>query len=72
MGTQLLKKGLPSYYKKIKYPKDDVYKLCKQCVNYSFGNCKLFMKKINVARDYFCHGWYLQTKPAVEPLDAGN
>lgn len=62
MGTHLLKKGLqlPYYYMKIKYPRDDVYKECKKCVNYVKGKCKLFDISINKARDYYCHGWYFK------------
>lgn len=59
MSNRLMK-DLPFYIKKTKYPQDDIYKKCKQCVNYVKGKCILFEKKINVARDFYCRGWYFK------------
>ena len=51
----------PFYYKKIKYfkNKDEVFKKCKECINYTFGKCTMYKdKSLKNAREYFCHGFY--------------
>lgn len=55
MGTRLIR---PFYYKYFKN-RDDVFRKCKECVNYSAGKCKLYkFEKLKSAREYFCKGWY--------------
>lgn len=51
------------------YPKDNVYKLCTECRNYLKGKCTLFFdKKVTIARDYYCHGWWFSSSKGKFPL----